>query len=372
MNQETYNVVVLGGGGAGLNIAGLLAENVGKVCLIDSKADLLNVSFHTLGSFIDRERHGLSEKIIASYITELCFHSKHIHTSKKGKAFILNKTQIHRELLERAISRNVAVKTKTTIREFSRNEDGTINSIIDAQGNIYKAKIFIDATGVAGFFSKKLGLQETKTKIAAGLEYNVLYHGLQQQIHLFIGRDFRGGYGWVFPLGQSRAILGYGTIGLANTASMKNTLDRICTIEPIKALVTKDNDKPYGGTIPITDVKTRFVYKNVLCVGDSVSQVHPLVGEGYRFILEAGLIAAPYIIKALERDNLEDLLGYQEEWKRVFYESYRKGVLRQKIAEFASKSDFLSDVIAILVKTLSDGRFQRAIAGSVKNFPSPS
>ncbi len=51
--ENNFDVVVVGAGAAGLHIAGLLAEKA-QVCIIESKADPTNVSFHTLGSFIQR------------------------------------------------------------------------------------------------------------------------------------------------------------------------------------------------------------------------------------------------------------------------------------------------------------------------------
>jgi len=63
--ENNFDVVVVGAGAAGLHIAGLLAKNA-RVCIIESKADPTNVSFHTLGSFIQHERYGLSEKISAA------------------------------------------------------------------------------------------------------------------------------------------------------------------------------------------------------------------------------------------------------------------------------------------------------------------
>lgn len=362
MPHENFDIIVVGGGAAGLHIAGLLAEKA-AVCLLDSKADLLNVSFHTLGSFIDRGRFGLSEKIIATHISECVLHSKHVHAHKTGNAFILNKAQIHKELLDRAVTFGVKIQTHTSVRECTQKSNGSIGSVTDSKGNEYHAKIFIDATGTAGVLSRKLGLQAQKIKIATGLEYNVRYHAPEHQAHLFIGKDFLGGYGWIFPLGQNRAIFGYGTFSGNHKTHLKETLDRIITTEPLKTLVTKDNAVPYGGTIPITEVKTRFVYKNVVCIGDSVSQVHPLVGEGYRFVLEAGLIAAPHILKALATGALEHLTGYELDWNKKFQRSYKKGKLLQKIADIGSRNDILSDALALAVKMVSGERFNRVLKG---------
>ena len=87
----SYEVVIIGAGIAGLYTAQLLGKYNIRVGLIDTKADFTQVTFYTLGSFLDPDRFDLSSQIIAAKETEIFFHSKHIHICKKGKAYILNK-----------------------------------------------------------------------------------------------------------------------------------------------------------------------------------------------------------------------------------------------------------------------------------------
>lgn len=96
--MEEFDVVVIGAGPAGLNISQLLGKSGVKVTLLESKKDLLNIQFNTLGSFIDIEKFGLSEAVIAARVTECILHSKDIHVKKKGLAYIINKRQLHKEL----------------------------------------------------------------------------------------------------------------------------------------------------------------------------------------------------------------------------------------------------------------------------------
>ena len=137
----------------------------------------------------------------------------------------------------------------------------------------------------------------------------------------------------------------------------------MCEIPFIKNMIVIDNRKVYGGTIPMTEVKTKLVYKNVLCVGDSVSQVNPLVGEGYRFVIESGFIAAPYVLKAIQENNDELLHGYETEWSKVFYKKYHRGLRLQKFADKVSKSDFISDIVNLFVATKTKSSFTDFLSG---------
>lgn len=359
----SYDVVVIGAGVAGLNIAGLLGKYNLKVCLIDSKADFANASFHTLASFMDINHFGLSKNIIASDLTELYFHSNTICVRKRGHAHSIHKEILYKELLDKAVSNHVMIHSSSHIDSFTTDEKESIDSVVDNKGNIYKAKIFIDATGVEGFFSRHFGLLDKDLKTGAGLEYNVEYNGPQNQLHLFVGKLYQGGYAWLFPIGDNRAIFGFGTMDEKVRLELKQRLNAILETKMIKHLVKKDNDNLMGGTIPITNVKTKFIHKNIVCVGDSVSQINPIVGEGHKFIMEAGLIAAPYIQQAISKNNLELLYGYEKDWHKRFYNSYLLSKKLQNFADKVGKSDLLSDLATLFLATKRNKTFVNLISG---------
>ncbi len=361
--DEKYDVVVVGAGGAGLYVAQLLGSYGLSVCLLDSKKDLLNLSFYTLGSFVDLKKLGLSRSVVAADVTECTFHSSSVVFTKKIAAYILDKVALHRELLGKATANGVVVKTSTRIVSANFSESGLLDHVDDSTGSRFSAKIFVDSTGLAGFLSKRVGLQDKKTDIAVGVEYNAEYTGPQNQSHLFIGKAFKSGYGWIFPLGNRRAIVGYGSFHKESVVNLKKMLDVAVHEEPVRSLIHLDSEKTYGGTIPITDVKKKFVYKKVVCIGDSVSQVNPLVGEGYRFVMEAGLMAAPCIKRAIDEGSLTILNEYGNSWNKKFGHAYERAKFFQRIMNLVSKNDFISDTVTRFMSRVGDARFQRGLAG---------
>lgn len=121
-SENNFDVVVVGAGPAGLNVSQLLGGYGLRVCLLESKEDILNVPFHTLGSFIDLDKFGLTRKVVAADLTECIFHSGHVSFKKSGKAYIINKGELHRELLDKVIKNNVIIKNPVHISEV--NIDG--------------------------------------------------------------------------------------------------------------------------------------------------------------------------------------------------------------------------------------------------------
>ncbi len=368
MDQKKYDIVVVGGGGAGLNVAYQLSKfKKYKIAVVDGKSDLLKLSFHTLASFIDIERFDLTRNVVATDITEVVFYSSNEKANIKCKGYIIDKVKLHEELLVLCKKNNVDIFCKEKIEKFDKDEKGNISKIV-GKTSTFEAKIFIDATGATGFFSKKFDLQQEKIPVAVGLEYNVKYLGKDSQAHLLIGKVFKSGYGWIFPLNNNRAIIGCGSFNESEIRDMKSNLDEMFEHKLIKGLVQKDNSRLYSGFIPITDPVKDVVFKNVVCVGDSVSQVNPIVGEGYRFVMEAGLIAAPFIDQAIQRDDNSILYGYQKAWNKKYYDTYKGSRILQRLADRTSQSDKNSNTVVRCLKLVPDKYFIKLLKGEVNSY----
>lgn len=268
-------MIIVGAGIAGLYTAYKLSQAKINVALFDSRKDILNVRFNTLGSFMDLNRHGFNEKVIYSEITKATIYSKHFNVSSNGKAYILNKQEIHRQIYDKIDRNYVKLFNANTVQEVILN-DSNIDGVIDENGTHIFAKLIVDASGSVGFITKKIGLQDKKINFAEGVEYNSKYLGDPSETHFFIGQEFMGGYAWIFPVGNNRAIVGFGTFNESAKQNIKQKLDKLFELKLLKKLIIKDNEEIMGGNIPITSFKEKLVLNNLVCVGDSISQVNPI------------------------------------------------------------------------------------------------
>ena len=354
-----YDVVIVGGGAAGLMLARELGKSKHKTLVLERKKYLLNFSFKTLGSFINLDEFGLSQNVVAQKINSIGLYSENIKRNistenifkgnTKIGTYILDKEILHKELLESIDSNYVDFKTGVYITDILKNKEGHYTAVKDKKGNSYTATIFVDASGTAGTLSKKVGLQQKEVKYATGLEYNVKYKGKPDEAHLFIGKTYKGGYGWIFPLENKRAIVGFGTFDNDKISNLKKEFEEILETPKIKNLVEKDTNITEGGSIPLTPVLDKFIDKNLVCVGDSVSQVNPIVGEGYKFIFESALMASAAISNALIENSFEKLFTYEEKWKSRFYKNYIRSKKKQDLLVNYSKNDFLMDLTTFLL-----------------------
>jgi digeranylgeranylglycerophospholipid reductase len=231
--MQKYEVVIVGAGTAGLMLARELGNQNHKVLILDRKKNLLEFSFNTLGSFIDIEKFGFTENVVAQKIDAITIYSKHVKESVKINGYTLDKRKVHEELIASLNMDFVDVKLGIHIKDIIKVND-QFTSVIDKEGNEYNAKIFVDASGTAAVLSKKIGFMPKNSKLATGIEYNVQYLGNDNEAHLMIGKDYKGGYGWIFPLKNKRAIIGFGTFDESMVKGLKANLHTILELPNIK------------------------------------------------------------------------------------------------------------------------------------------
>lgn len=361
--MEKFDVVIIGAGTAGIMLARELGKLKRKTLVLDRKTNLLEFSFNTLGSFINLDDFGLTKNVVAQEIDTCTFHSRNVTRRTKGNAYILDKKLLHEEILNSIDTEFVVFKLDTHIKSFSKDSDGNYTSVIDKNNNQYSGKIFVDASGTNAVISKEIGLRDKKVQLATGVEYNVKYLGKPNEVHLMVGKVYQGGYGWIFPLKNQRAIIGFGSFDNHVIKELKNRLNLILEIPKIAKLVEKDNEKVEGGSIPLTPVLDKFRDKNLICVGDSVSQVNPIVGEGYKFIFEAAVLAVKAMDKSLKSNNLEDLNTYENDWKNRFLENYKRSKKSQNKLFKYSKKDYLMDFTLLLMNLRSNKRIITSLSG---------
>ena len=361
--MRNFDVVIVGAGTAGLMLARELSNVKKRTLVLDRKKHLLDFSFNTLASFINLEDFNLSDNVVAQKINKITFHSNKVKSSLKANLYTLDKKKVHEELIESINDKYVTFQLNTNIKSIIADDNQNFTTVVDQNKTAYTAKLFVDASGTNGVLSKKVGLIPKKTQLATGVEYNVKYKGNCKEIFLLIGEMYQGGYGWIFPLQNDRAIIGFGTFDENIVKDLKNRLHQILEIPMIKNLVEKDNDKAEGGSIPITPVLENFVVQNLVCVGDSVSQVNPIVGEGYKFIFESAIMASKAIIKTLKSENLEHLKEYEVLWKNRFSKNYKRSKRSQERFFKYSQNNFVMDFIVFLSKLISSKRSIRSLSG---------
>lgn len=362
--MKMSRIIIAGGGIAGMYTALSLAK-YGKysITIVDQKTDLAKTGFNTLGSFLDVKKYNLPKEVMASRIDTTVMHSSHVSHKASGKAYVLDKVKLHKHLQSKLKEIEVNFKLGNKITDLQIKE-GNITAIMLENGEEIVGDLFIDATGIKALLAKEFNILKSWDQKAYGIEYEIEYTGQQNKAIFFIGNYVKGGYGWLFPLKNNKAILGIGTFDKTKQRDLRDNLQKLLKHPSIAKYVTRKSNHTQGGVIPVRRPETKFVHKNLVCVGDSVAQVNPIVGEGYRFIIDSAEIAATAINEAMEKGDLSILHKYEDTWSKKYLKDYQMAYKLQQLINRIGEYDLLLDLGVLFLYTKRDSTVQKLYAGS--------
>lgn len=187
------------------------------------------------------------------------------------------------------------------------------------------AKVVIDCSGPSAAIAKKVDLIPGKEIKGIGFEYEMLNYKVRKQnaIDIYVGESIVPvGYAWVFPTGKDRARVGVSTVfGIAGESEER---DRdieyyenlfLSELSPIYERVKDAQSfEIHTGESPMTEMLEKPYANGLLVAGDAASQNSVLLGEGIRYALEFGKMAAETAFVAIKSGDLsEDCLKQYKE-----------------------------------------------------------
>ena len=288
--MKVFDVIIVGGGPAGIAAAQIFNKNKINYCLIDKCK-------------FPREKlcgGGLTSKSI-KILNNLEIKINNIK-SKKVKDGLLVTKNANKEvtlddgiiMIDRKEFDNVNIKEIVKDNLFAEENIKNIdNNILTTDKDSYEFKYIIFADGINGYSRKLIN----NRKFGFCVEYE------SKELTEKTVLDFNAikyGYGWIFPKKD------HTTIGLGNF------IDKKC--DYVKLL--EDFGKKYNFTINKKDIKgyhiptfSQYVYNNsiinnqYILVGDAASLVNPISGEGIYYALVSGKNAALSIVECLKNNG---------------------------------------------------------------------
>ena len=323
-----YDIVIVGGGPAGLS-AGWSAAKRGMSVAIIEREEAIGQSIRTSGvTWIEEAKSFGIPDDYYNKIKNYAFYSPNnyiLKSSSKPHVAVLDVRRTYQFLAYQAASVGANIFLKTNVIEALKDEKRKLVGVKATsmkEDLIFHSKLIIDASGFYSVIGKSVGIVSQWRRFGAGAEYEAYVDKTDSDTwHLMVGRKYSpAGYAWIFPLGDNRVRIGVG-IGkpesqvdatqhlLELLESRPTPIDRLGRIVPIEF---------HYGLIPNEGLRSSLIHDNLILVGDAAGQANPLVLEGIRYAIEfgrrAGAIGAQAVING--DTSKESLKPYEDSTKK--------------------------------------------------------
>ncbi|HEX3606727.1 MAG TPA: NAD(P)/FAD-dependent oxidoreductase [Candidatus Dormibacteraeota bacterium] len=333
MDGDGWDVVVAGGGPAGLSAARTAAEGGARVLLVERESAFGIPTRTSGGSFIaDLAALGVGPDLYQP-VTEVRFlapTTEAVIPFPRPVVCVLDVRALYQRLAERAAAAGVELRLRTTVTA-ARAEDGGV--VVEARGpggaRELRARHAVDATGTAAVVTAALGMHPAYERRAVGAELDLAAPAAPPgTCWLIVGERLApSGYAWLFPYRPGRVRLGVGVMRPDSGADPRRLLDEVLAMPELAA--TLRGAQPvelHAGLIPVAPLRVPMVRDGVVCVGDAASHASTLVGEGIRYALGAGEAAGRALGESVGGDPAA-LHRFEQRWharhRRDFAVAYR-------------------------------------------------
>jgi digeranylgeranylglycerophospholipid reductase len=332
--MNSFDVVVVGAGPAGGQMARLMAKSGYNVLLVEQHEDFSKNDFSSAVTLLSTlEQFDLPEQVVGSFWNQfvaVTTNTKQVWDSSENLGVVLDFAKLKEFLANDVKSYGGEVwMGYRYVRHVQDNGKTLVTLKQRFQGKFETVctKVLVDATGFARSVMYEKQREQPKLLSATGIEYVIevdeeAYKQYSKAIFFFLGYKWMPkGYSWIFPMDKSRLKVGAGRFNsehkrIKYTESLQHyiqlLIDRHIIPQEYRIIDI------HGSTIKYSQGLKDIYYKNnAIAVGDAVSTVNFLGGEGIRHGMHTAELAATHIKRYLE-NQISDFRDYQVQMRRYF------------------------------------------------------
>ncbi|MCT7986253.1 NAD(P)/FAD-dependent oxidoreductase [Laspinema sp. A4] len=348
--MKSFDVIIVGAGPAGGHCARQLAGAGIQVLLVEQHQTFEVNNFSSAATPLETlTQFELPESVVGSFWNQLVIVSTHVRKhweSSTALGAVLNFAKL-REFLAGEVTKHGGEVWlgHRYLRHYS--QDGETVVMLKPQGKepiALRTRVLVDATGAARSLMSPHHQKRPDFFTGTGIEYLIevddsTYQSCAESLMFFLGHHWiPQGYSWIFPMEPNRL-----KVGAARYSGQHQILqDKYPAIKQSIELLIQDylkiNDyhriETHGSMLHYSSGLQDIYYReNLIAIGDAVSAVNFLGGEGIRHGMASAQIASEYIQEYLA-DRRGDFAAYQTHLHQKFKPSW-------DISERAAKKVYL-------------------------------
>lgn len=372
--QRQYDVLIVGGGPAGLSAAKSAALEGVSTLLLEKSREIGYPVKTSGGSFIpDLRKLGIPESLYHPIRRIRLISNKATATFEYTKPIfcVLDTRGLWQYLAREAAAAGATLLCGCRVLGpvLSGGEVRGVEYVTgDGKKATVTAAITVDASGISAVIGKAAGLHRGFKRYGIGTEFEIFApeYDTDEATLAYGSRFAPSGYAWIFPRGGSKVRLGVGIIHPDTSEDSYRLAQDF--LEWLRDSLVPSTSwsvlEIHSGVVPSENARGTVVGPRLAAAGDSAGHASCLTGEGIRFAIAAGRMAGRAAALAASGNAQRQLLRYQKQWFRRQGDMYSDAYRINRI--LSELSDDQWDEYVELANSLSPSEFAELLHGDFR------
>ncbi|MBW2966825.1 NAD(P)/FAD-dependent oxidoreductase [Candidatus Woesearchaeota archaeon] len=353
--KDNYDVIIVGGGFAGLGVAAELAKSRLKILLIEKNKRLGINANPVRGTFKDMIKKYKFDKALVQCYEKIYFYG----TENKAEIKINNNACLFdSQKLLNILKKRIKCKLLVNCEIINARRENNKIILVDSNKKEYTGNIIVDASGENSVVAQSLGIEKSKVFCACYIAMLDNCKFDPKTVYYLSSDKIANAAAWFEPVSKKKGQIGIADFEPYTLSSIEDARRRALNIinnfKPAKEIVgnakiLKSSEKMiYYPAEPINSM----ILDNLIVIGDAAGQATPLLGEGVRVCLDMTKEAADVIKAAFKKNDFSKnfLDKYEERWWKMFGKYSVWGIL---LRHFIAK-DFKDKEWNIIIENLNN------------------